>query len=80
MIPPEEEEIPEEEEELPPPPVFEVNIEDDGAVVIEEEPVPLADAPKTGSDTFLWALVILTAAMGLAVVRAFGRKRRHETF
>ncbi|MBQ6799253.1 MAG: Cys-Gln thioester bond-forming surface protein [Oscillospiraceae bacterium] len=71
---------PQEEEELPPPPpVFEVNIEDD-EVVIEDEPVPLADAPKTGSNTVIWFVIVLAAAMSLAVVRVFTKKHSNKAF
>ena len=79
-IPPEEEELPPPvEEELPPPPVFEVNVEDD-TIEIPEEPVPLADAPKTGSDAIIWIALAIFAALGMAAVRFTNKKRQHETF
>ena len=80
-IPPEEEEElpPPVEEELPPPPVFEVNVEDD-TIEIPEEPVPLADAPKTGSDAIIWVALSIFAAMGMAAIRFTNKKRQHETF
>ena len=80
----EEPEVPEQDpadpEEQPEPPVFVVNVEEDDAIVIEEEPVPLADAPKTGSNTFVWFAIILAAAFCLAAVKFCGKKRQHETF
>ena len=80
-IPPEEEEElpPPVEEELPPPPVFEVNVEDD-TIEIPEEPVPLADAPKTGSDAIIWIALAIFAALGMAATRFTNKKRQHETF
>jgi len=78
-IPPEEEELPPPvEEELPPPPVFEVNVEDD-TIEIPEEPVPLADAPKTGSNAIIWVALTLSAAMALAAT-CISDKKQHNTF
>ena len=80
-IPPEEEEElpPPVEEELPPPPVFEVNVAED-TIEIPEEPVPLADAPKTGSDAIIWIALAIFAALGMAATRFTNKKRQHETF
>ena len=69
---------PEEEEEVPPPPVFEVNVEDD-TIEIPDEPVPLADAPKTGSNAIVWVVLALFAAMGMAATR-FTTKKQHNAF
>ena len=70
----------EEEEELPPAPVFEVNVDGDDVIEIPEEPVPLADAPKTGSDAIIWLALAIFAALGMAAARFTGKKRQHETF
>jgi len=83
---PEEEEEPEdeiivpvEEEEVPPAPVFEVNVEEDDVIEIPDEEVPLADAPKTGSDAIIWIALALFAAMGMAATR-FINTKKHKTF
>ena len=82
-------EIPEEEEnpaapggdgEVAPAPVFEVNVDEDDVTEIPEEPVPLADAPKTGSDAIIWLALAIFAALGMAAARFTGKKRQHETF
>ena len=80
-VPPvEEEEEPEEEEEeeLPPPPIFEVNVTED-TIEIPEEPVPLADAPKTGSNSIIWIALTISAAMALAAT-CISDKKQHNTF
>ena len=68
------------DEEQPEPPVFVVNVEEDDAIVIEEEPVPLADAPKTGSNTFIWFALVLVAGLALTAVKIRSKKYAHETF
>jgi len=76
---PDEEDEEEEEEELPPAPVFEVNVDGGDTVVILDEEVPLADAPKTGSDAIIWVALSIFAAMGMAATR-FINTKKHKTF
>ncbi len=65
-------EIPEEEVPQAPEP----EVEDDGLVELPDEEVPLADVPKTGDMTVLYAALTALSGMGLA---ALGLKKKEET-
>ena len=47
----------------------------DGEIEIPDEEVPLADAPKTGDISGLWAVLSGFSAAGMALL---GRKRKEE--
>ena len=47
---------------------FETN-SDDGLIVIEDEDVALADAPKTGDISALWAVLALASAGGMVMLK-----------
>lgn len=50
----------------------------DGYIEIEEQEVPLANAPKTGSNTFMLFVISLLSGLGLAVTSFMNRKKENE--
>lgn len=45
---------------------------------IEEEEVPLADAPKTGDNSFVWLALIVLASCSLVAMNVADKKRKEE--
>ena len=48
-------------------------------IIIEDEDVPLAAAPKTGDISMIWIAMALAAAITLCAAN-FGKKRENEAF
>ena len=68
--PPEEEDPPVEEED--PPVIYRLDPETEEE--IPEEPVPLAAPVVTGSNSYLWILVVMMAILGMAVINLTSKK------
>ena len=68
--PPEEEDPPVEEED--PPVIYRLDPETEEE--IPEEPVPLAAPVVTGSNSYLWILVVMMAVCGIVVINVSGKK------
>ena len=69
---------PPEEEETPPPVNYRVVI-NDGGEEIPDERVPLAAAPKTGDNSGLWIVLVLTAMFCLFVINVSSKKRQRKS-
>ena len=61
-----------EDEELVPPPIY--RLDPDAEEEIPEEPVPLAAPVITGSNSYLWILVVMMAVCGIVVINVSGKK------
>ena len=61
-----------EDEELVPPPIY--RLDPDAEEEIPEEPVPLAAPVVTGSNSYLWILVVMMAVCGIVVINVSGKK------
>ena len=68
--PPEEEDPPVEEED--PPVIYRLDPETEEE--IPEEPVPLAAPVVTGSNSYLWILVVMMAILGMAIINLTSKK------
>ena len=51
---------------------------DDGLVIINDGPVPLADVPKTGDASVVFGAMSAFSGFGLAFMQLFGRKKKEE--
>ena len=51
---------------------------DDGLVIIDDGPVPLADVPKTGDASVVFGAMSAFSGFGLAFMQLFGRKKKEE--
>ena len=61
-----------EEEEQDPPVIY--RLDPDAEEEIPEEPVPLAAPVVTGSNSYLWILVVMMAVCGIVVINVSGKK------